>query len=56
MPITHSEVVSEVAPIEVGIQNETILVDLVRVVGDEAYSSCKGILGNHIPLYILRSH
>ena len=49
MAIAHAEIVSKVAPVEVGAQNEAVLVHLVRVVGDEADTCSEGILCDHIP-------
>lgn len=48
MAIAHAEVVTEVAAIQVRAQDEAVLVDLVRVVRDKAYSSRKSVLGDHV--------
>jgi len=56
MPIAHAEIMSEVAPVQVGTQNEAVLVHLVGVVGDEPDASCECVLSNHVPLNQLRLH
>lgn len=53
MTIAHTEVVSEVAPIHVRIENEGILVLLGRVIGYKTHSGSESILGNYISLYKL---
>lgn len=49
MAIAHTEIVSKVAPVEVGAQNEAVLVHLVRIVGDKADTCSECILCDHIP-------
>ena len=50
MAITYTKIVSEVATVKVGTQNETVLVDFVRVVGNKPDSCSESILGDHISL------
>ncbi len=50
MTITYTKIVSEVTTVKVRTQNETILVDFVRVIGNKPDSCSECILSNHIPL------
>ena len=50
MAITYTKIVSEVATVKIGTQNETVLVDFVRVVGNKPDSCSESILGDHISL------
>lgn len=52
--VANAEIVSEVAPIQVGAENEAVLVDFVRIVRNEPNSSSEGVLRNHVPLNQLR--
>ena len=54
MAIAHAEIVSEVASVEVGAQNEAVLVYFVRVVRNEADTCSEGILGDDVPFDQLR--
>ena len=56
MPITDTEVVPEVASIQVGTQNEAVLIYFVGIIWDEPYPRCESILCDNISLDKLRSH
>ena len=50
MAIADPEIVSERAPVEVGRENEAVLVHFVGVVGDVAHPGCEGVLSYHVSL------
>ena len=50
MTITNTKIVSEVATVQIRAQNETVLVDFVRIVGNKSNSCCESILSYHVPL------
>jgi hypothetical protein len=54
MAIAYAEIVSEVASVEVGAQNEAVLVHFIWVVRDEADTCSEGILCDDIPFDQLR--
>jgi len=56
MAITNSEVMPEITPIQVGTQNERILVLFVRVIRDETHSRRESILGYDVSFDELRFH
>jgi len=56
MTITHSEVMPEIAPIQVRAQNERILVLLVRIIRDETHSRSESIFSYDVSLNELRFH
>ncbi len=56
MAITDTEIMSEIASIEIRTENKAILIDFVRVVRNEADPSSKGILSNYVPFNQLRLH
>jgi len=56
MAVTDPKVVSEVARIQIRVQNEAVLVYFIRVVGDVAHPGGKGVLRDHIPFNELRDH
>jgi hypothetical protein len=51
MTVTYSEIVPEVAVVHVRHQNERVLINLVRIVGNHAYPCGEGIFGNYVSLY-----
>jgi hypothetical protein len=53
MPITHSKIVPKVAIIHIWHQDKGVLVDLIRIIRDHAYSSSEGVFGDDVPLDIL---
>ena len=54
MAIAHAEIVSEIASVEVGAQNEAVLVHFVRVIRNEANTCSEGILCDDVPFNQLR--
>lgn len=52
--VAHAEVMAEVAPAQIGTQDETILVHFVGVVGYKAHPSSEGVLSDHISFNELR--
>jgi hypothetical protein len=53
MPITNSKIVSKVAIIHIWHKDKGVLVDLIRIIRDHAYSSGKCIFGDDVPLDVL---
>ena len=54
MTIADSEVMTEIASIQVWSQDVRILVHFVWVIWDKTDSSCESILSNDVSLYQLR--
>jgi len=53
MAIADTKVMPEIAPVQIGCQNEAVLVNLVWVVWYVPYPCCKRILSYNISLYEL---